>query len=380
MPHKKAKEPLTLLIIPHSQRRPMSVQLPSWTLTGLLVALVATLVALVTFATRYHALSQELTRLQDTQRIAQSRQQVLQQTILSQRDEVQSMQQDFDTEMTAVQHDYNQLYSQAMSFQAQLTTQVDKFKTELQQIRRLSDETRNLVGLDESALPTPEASSDQPIGGIGAGRLQVSLIDSDTPHVELTIDDALKAETNPTVQQLQGMYDTLPTWYGELQHLRDQVSERVSLVDPDKRTSPEALERQLALWDAAPKGWPVGGHISSTFGYRVFRGRRDFHTGIDIAVWYKTPVHVTADGTVIVAGWESGFGWTVEVQHEEGYSTLYGHLSRYLVNVGDTVKKGQTIGLSGSSGNSTGPHVHYEMRLNGVPIDPWRYATAYDGK
>ncbi len=379
MPHNKPREPLTLLIIPHAQRRPISVQLPSWTLTGLLAVAVTVLIALMAFAIRYHALSQQLARLQEEKRAAEARQLVLQQAILVQQDEVESMQQDFDAQMAAVQRDYNDLYRQATSFQAQLTDQVERFKTELQQIRRLSDEMRDLVGLDESTLPTPQANADPSLGGIGAGRLQISPIDSDTPHVQLALDEVLKAETNPTAQQLQEMYDTLPTWYSELQHLQEQVSNRISLVDPDKRTSPEALERQLALWDAAPKGWPVGGRISSTFGYRMFRGRRDFHTGIDIAVWYKTPVHATADGVVIAAGWESGYGWTVEVQHEEGYSTLYGHLSRYLVDVGDRVKKGQTIGLSGSSGNSTGPHVHYEIRLNGVPIDPWRYATANDG-
>lgn len=380
MPHKKAKEPLTLLIVPHSQRRPISVQLPPWTLSGMLVVLIASFVVLVTFAARYHGLSREVARLHEAQRVARSRQQVLQQTILSQHDEVQAMQQNFNAEMAAVQRDYNQLYLQATSFQAQLTSQVEQFKAELQQIQRLTDEVRGLVGLGEAALPTPETGSAQSSGGIGAGRLQVSLIDTATPQVKLAIDEALKEETNPTVQQLLGMYNTLPTWHSELQHLQGQVSERVALVDPDKRTSPEALERQLALWDAAPKGWPVGGRISSTFGYRVFRGHRDFHTGIDISVRYNTPVHVTADGTVITASWQSGYGWTVEVQHEEGYSTLYGHLSRYLVDVGDTVKKGQAIGLSGSSGNSTGPHVHYEIRLNGVPIDPWRYATANDGK
>jgi murein DD-endopeptidase MepM/ murein hydrolase activator NlpD len=74
----------------------------------------------------------------------------------------------------------------------------------------------------------------------------------------------------------------------------------------------------------------------------------------------------------------SGYGWAVEIQHAEGWSTIYGHLSRYLVDVGDRVKRGQIIGLSGNSGNSTGPHVHYEIRLNGVPVDPWRYATVLE--
>lgn len=379
MPHKRAKEPLTLLIIPHSQRRPISVQLPSWTLTGLLLVLIVVVTASTAAAVRYYSLSQEVARLREAQQVAQSQQQVLEQTILSQHATVQSMEQDFDRQMAAVQADYDQLYRRTASFQSRLRNQVQRFKTELQQIQRLTGEVRDLVGLETEALPTPEADLDQSVGGMGAGRLQVSLADA-APRTELTIDELLEAETNPTVRQLQGMYDMLPTWYSELRHMRDRVNERVSLVDPEKRTSPEALERQLILWDAAPKGWPLGGRISSTFGYRVFRGRRDFHTGIDIAVNYRTSVHATADGTVIAAGWESGYGWTVEVRHEEGYSTLYGHLSRYLVDVGDVVRKGQRIALSGSSGNSTGPHLHYEIRLNGVPIDPWRYSTANNGK
>lgn len=380
MPHKRAKEPLTLLIIPHSQRRPISVRLPSWTLNALLLALVATLALLAAIGARYHALSQQVARLEEAEAVAKTQQQVLQQAILSQHGTVKSMEADFDTRVAAIQGDYSELYREVASFQTELASQVDAFKTELQQIRRLSQEVRDVVGLEDNAPPFPEANADQPVGGIGTGRLNESLIDADTPRVELTIEEALDPDTNPTVQQLQGMYDTLPTWYGEMQHLQIQVNKRVSLVSPDKRTSAEELERQLSMWDAAPKGWPLGGRISSTFGYRIFRGRRDFHTGIDIAAWYKTPVHATASGTVIAAGWESGYGWTVEVQHEKGYSTVYGHMSRYLVDVGDKVKKNQTIGLSGSSGNSTGPHLHYEIRSYGVPIDPWRYATANDGK
>lgn len=380
MPHKRPKEPLTLLIVPHSQRRPISVQLPSWTLTGLLFVAMAICAVVAIFAARYYALSQEVARLQEAERLAQSQQQVLQEAILSQHSTVKSMEADFDAQVAAIQGDYDELYREVGVFQSQLATQVDQFKTELQQIHRLSEEVRNVVGLDDADLSLSEAVPDESVGGRGAGRLQASVLEADTPRVELKIDDVLDSESNPTVQQFQDMYSMLPAWYSEFQHLRDQVNARISLVDPEKRKSPEELERQLALWDAAPKGWPVGGRISSTFGYRVFRGRRDFHTGIDVAVWYKTPVHATADGTVIAAGWESGYGWTVEVKHEHGYSTVYGHLSRYLVDVGDVVKKGQSIGLSGSSGNSTGPHVHYEIRQNGVPIDPWRYTTANDGK
>ncbi len=379
MPHKRPKAPLTLLIIPHSQRRPISVRLPSWTLTGLLLALVVAGVVLAALGMRYHALSQELARLQTEKQVAQSRQEVLQDAILSQYGEVKAMQADYEAEVAAVQAQYDQLHQEVASFQSDLEQQVERFKVELQQIQRVSQEVRDVVGLEEGEVSS-EASADQAVGGRGAGRLQAGLLDAETPRVELTLDEARTAKSNPTVRQLQEMYDALPAWYSEMQHLRDQVNERIALVDPENRKSPKELERELALWDAAPKGWPVGGRISSTFGYRTFRGHRDFHTGIDVAVWYKTPVHATEAGTVTFAGWQSGYGWTVEILHKEGYSTLYGHLSRYLVDVGDKVKKNQMIGLSGSSGNSTGPHLHYEIQKNGVPIDPWRYATAHDGK
>jgi murein DD-endopeptidase MepM/ murein hydrolase activator NlpD len=387
---KSTKEPLTLLIIPHSQRRPISVRLPSWTLTGLLLLAASLLAVATTFGLRYNALTHEVARLREEGQQAQVRRHTLQATILAQHDEIGSMedefgsqiadlQNDYETQVAVVQSDYDQLEEQVGSFQSDLTAQVEQFITELQQIRRLTDEVRDLVGLEEAALPSPEAKLDL-AGGMGTGSARMSLVLDEPTREELSLSKLVDTTSNPTVHQLDAMLGVLPSWYGELQHLHDQVTARVSLVDPERRKSPDELEQQLALWDAAPKGWPLSGRITSTFGYRIFRGRRNFHTGLDVAAWYRTPVHATAPGTVIAAGWESGFGWTVEVAHTKGYSTLYGHLSRYLVDVGDQVAKGQQIGLSGSSGNSTGPHLHYEVRLNGVPVDPWRYATAQNSK
>lgn len=390
MRSKGTKEPLTLLIIPHSQRPPISVHLPSWTLTGLLLLAASFLVVVATFGLRYNSLSREVARLQEAEHQALARNEVLQTTILAQHDEVgriqddfngqvADLQRDYEADVAVLESDYDQLEGQVAAFQSDLTARVEQFLTELQQIRRLTDEVRDLVGLEEIPLPPPEAEADL-TGGMGTGSARMSLLVEDPAPDALSLGDVVNAETNPTVRQLDAMLDVLPTWYGELQHLQDQVNARVSLVDPERRTSPNQLEQQLALWDAAPKGWPLSGRITSTFGYRIFRGRRDFHTGLDVAAWYRTPVHVTASGTVVAAGWQSGYGWTVEVAHQRGYTTVYGHLSRYLVEVGDKVTKGQQIGLSGSSGNSTGPHVHYEIRLNGVPVDPWRYATSRDSK
>jgi len=378
VPQKQAKEPITLLIIPHSQRRPISLRFPTWALSVLLFLLVILLAGIGVFATRYYLLTQELAELRRVRDSAEVRQQELRETILSQHEEVKSLEYNFNTQMDAVQRDYNALYRRVAEFQQSLTEQVQQFRNELQQIERLTDEVRSLVGLEEPT-PTPTAPSSEDeqssLGGIGAGLTRASLSGTGS-SLELSVQEVLNPSSNPTVQELQTLHDSLPARLSELKHLKQQVSERISVIEPEKRTSPEELERQLRLWDAAPKGWPLSGRITSTFGYRVFRGKRDFHTGIDIAVWYRTPVAATADGVVIAAGWQSGYGWSVEIQHAEGWSTLYGHLSRYLVDVGDHVKRGQIIGLSGSSGNSTGPHLHYEIRLNGVPIDPWRYATA----
>lgn len=120
--------------------------------------------------------------------------------------------------------------------------------------------------------------------------------------------------------------------------------------------------------------WPLGGHLTSRFGYRrhpLFR-RHMFHTGVDIAAPRGTPVPAAARGTVIFAGWYGGYGKLVIIDHGSGTSSLYGHLSAISVSVGQAVAGGQVIGRVGSTGYSTGPHLHYEIRLHGRPVNPQR--------
>ena len=97
------------------------------------------------------------------------------------------------------------------------------------------------------------------------------------------------------------------------------------------------------------------------------------HMGVDIANEVNTPIHATADGLVTYAGWESGYGRVVVVEHGYGFSTRYGHCNRLEVKVGDEIKRGQVIGYMGSTGMSTGSHCHYEVRIHGVPVDPIPY-------
>ncbi|HHW15275.1 MAG TPA: peptidoglycan DD-metalloendopeptidase family protein [Firmicutes bacterium] len=128
--------------------------------------------------------------------------------------------------------------------------------------------------------------------------------------------------------------------------------------------SPQATAKRML--------WPVRGAVTSEYGYRVhpILKTRRYHSGLDIAVPYGTPVVAAAGGTVILSGWVGGYGKTVIIDHGGGISTLYGHNSTLLVSVGQTVRAGQTIAKAGSTGLSTGPHVHFEVRQNGQPTDP----------
>ena len=122
-------------------------------------------------------------------------------------------------------------------------------------------------------------------------------------------------------------------------------------------------------------GWPVSGEITSPYGYRVHPiwGTTIYHSGIDIGVDEGTPVHAADGGVVVWSGWMGGYGYAVVIDHGNGLSTLYGHNSELAVDEGQSVAKGQVISYAGSTGNSTGPHVHFEVRVNGDPVDPVSY-------
>jgi murein DD-endopeptidase MepM/ murein hydrolase activator NlpD len=121
--------------------------------------------------------------------------------------------------------------------------------------------------------------------------------------------------------------------------------------------------------------WPVSGPVTSPFGWRIhpILGYKKFHTGIDIGVGYGVPIHSAAAGTVIYATWMGGYGNVIIVDHGNGLSTLYAHQSSLAVGSGARVARGQTIGYVGSTGFSTGPHLHFEVRVNGNPVDPMGY-------
>jgi len=117
--------------------------------------------------------------------------------------------------------------------------------------------------------------------------------------------------------------------------------------------------------------WPVRGPINSGFETRRSSGGRgDVHTGVDIGARTGTPVRAPASGIVTFAGWQHGYGRTIILEHGHGVHSLYGHLSKFAVKRGQRVEEGATIGLTGNSGHSSGPHLHYEVRVNERPVNP----------
>jgi murein DD-endopeptidase MepM/ murein hydrolase activator NlpD len=153
---------------------------------------------------------------------------------------------------------------------------------------------------------------------------------------------------------------------------RRWVSEANALAAADARVRGQLAASQGA-GDTTPSSagliWPVNGPVTSPFGYRWGR----LHAGIDIAVPYGTPIHAAAAGTVVLAGWTGGYGNYTCIDHGGGLATCYAHQSSYAVSGGAQVGQGQVIGYVGNTGHSFGPHLHFEVRINGTPVDPLGY-------
>lgn len=438
MKRRRRQQPLTVLIVPHSTRAPISIRVPPWTIK-LALATLAVIVSVAVFQARQyvaerHQLERQLAALQREKWVDLSRRQEMERTLRTQEteinalreevatltwgttDDIEAMAQDvevFENELTGR---VNELEDSALTevetfkadrtaeveaFKANTTAEVEAFKANttaqmetllrdvagdvseaqatLAEIDRVSDQIRALVGLDQEPMPAAVQSATANIGGAGlltAGKTASDGAEHEIVYGVVSPELTVKSTEIRSLQQLRAM---LPGKLAELQQLKQQILKRLEVLDPEKRTDPETIEHELRLWDAAPKAWPTEkAEITSEFGYRTIDGVRDFHTGIDIGVWYYTEVRATKGGKVIKAGWQPGYGWSVEIQHDMGFSTLYAHLLRYYPDAGDVVEAGEVIGLSGGSGNTTGPHLHYEIRLNGTPVDPMRYLNAGD--
>ena len=194
------------------------------------------------------------------------------------------------------------------------------------------------------------------------------------------------AETDSAVQE----GDAAPAPTGGAPHAltTDEVSEALTMLEERTAVRRTSIGQLAAMMQkdvpgassflggdtpvTTPTGWPTNGFISSGYGLR-WNGA-EFHQGIDIAAEMGTPIVATADGVVTIAGWNAGgYGNMVDIDHGSGVSTRYGHASAVVVTAGQRVRRGQIIAYVGSTGHSTGPHLHYEVRLSGQPVNPTSY-------
>ena len=203
------------------------------------------------------------------------------------------------------------------------------------------------------------------------------------------------AEAEQMIRSLEADINAAKALYDQAeaqkQQLQNQINAKVAELVAQEQAARAAAQQQAqqtgqpapAYNPAAAVGatgsmmWPAVGHaISSPFGYRmhpIYHEMR-MHTGVDINVGYGTPVFAADGGTVILAGWNGGYGNCIVINHGNGLTTLYGHMSSLAVSVGASVGKGQTIGYVGSTGASTGPHLHWEVAVNGQRVNPLNYA------
>jgi len=188
------------------------------------------------------------------------------------------------------------------------------------------------------------------------------------------------ARTRGAIESQQGALEAVR---GKRQAAVDEINSHIDRLSEVEDSLQQKIQEQIAAASggialpAGPLGtpsaagliWPVSGPITSGYGYRWGR----LHEGIDIAVPEGTPIRAAASGTVIIAGYTGGYGNYTCIDHGGGLSTCYGHQSGYAVSAGESVSQGEIIGYSGNTGSSTGPHLHFEVRINGVATDPLGY-------
>ena len=253
-------------------------------------------------------------------------------------------------------HAENELYrSQLKMADEKMQALENKAKT----VEKISGQLQELVRTNGGTVPE---NTGMGTGGIGGA--------STVPDIAKTAGNKKEDEEKIAVSETPGEL------LKEMRRLDERLDKQIRLVvelrSEFMNQAYGAVSSVVNSTAETPNIWPVAGPISSYYGYRTSPGGigSTFHEGVDIAGDYGTPISATAAGTVTQAGWVGGYGYLVEVKHADGIVTRYGHNSAVLVYEGQHVDQGSMIALMGSTGNSTGPHCHYEVRIHGEAVDP----------
>ena len=253
-------------------------------------------------------------------------------------------------------HAENELYrSQLKMADEKMQALENKAKT----VEKIRGQLQELVRTNGGTVPE---NTGMGTGGIGGA--------STVPDIAKTAGDKKEDDEKIAVSETPGEL------LKEMRRLDERLDKQIRLVvalrSEFMNQAYGAVSSVVNPTAETPNIWPVAGPISSYYGYRTSPGGigSTFHEGVDIAGDYGTPISATAAGTVTQAGWVGGYGYLVEVKHADGIVTRYGHNSAVLVYEGQHVDQGSMIALMGSTGNSTGPHCHYEVRIHGEAVDP----------
>jgi septal ring factor EnvC (AmiA/AmiB activator) len=198
---------------------------------------------------------------------------------------------------------------------------------------------------------------------------EIAKTKNDYSYNELCL-SKLESKRKNILAQVSAQRLEIADYVSQLEHLSKEMEEKLeNMIIYEQKLN---REDKVHLTGTGIFSWPVNGSITSPYGWRVhpIYGGYRFHTGIDLSAGYGEIISAASDGIVIFTGWYDGYGYTVVIDHGSGYSSLYAHCSSILVRKGQTVYKGEAIARVGSTGNSTGPHLHFEIRQNGSPINP----------
>lgn len=214
-----------------------------------------------------------------------------------------------------------------------------------------------------------EAEAEAAVAATAALQTEMETIQADY-QAQQAVQAELKAEMEARVADWESQVAAIEA---EDQELADFIRAE------ERRLNPTPVVTSSAPAPGTPSvsgfQWPISGRVSSGFGYRVHPifGTRRLHRGIDVGASSGTPIAAAKGGTVILAGWNGGYGNCVVISHGDGITSLYAHQSSLAVSVGDTVSRGDIVGYVGSTGQSTGPHLHFEIRVSGTAVDPAPY-------
>ncbi|MBQ6975277.1 MAG: peptidoglycan DD-metalloendopeptidase family protein [Selenomonadaceae bacterium] len=275
--------------------------------------------------------------------------------------------QDFDDFLTRMD-----LLKRVMIQDSELINQVLAYRNEIKEIgRQLENDRRHQV---EQAIIAEDAK-DVKLAKVAEQQALIDMMENDKDTYNRQYDEMIAASNQVAQLIKESKYRAEAEEARRQAEAARQAQQNSQPTGTYESSDDGNYQAYVPATNSGAMIWPITGPITSEFGWRshpIFGGQR-FHSGIDIGGDYGMPIHAAQSGVVSHAGWIDGYGNTVMIDHGGGIVTLYGHNESLAVNVGQHVNQGDVIAYCGSTGNSTGPHCHFEVRLDGEPVSPFNY-------